>query len=370
MSARSTGDLKIEPGKRRDKKRTREDSSSPTMSTPRSPSKRTRKNSLGSVSAGATAAAAAAVAAAAAAHQKASAGPAGAGTPGAAPPPGTSAQPTPQPIDPGTRAFLLEMEKRLSAKVDKISDNVRDNTREIIEVKKDFNQQLHKRDVELAAKFEEHRRQTREDIEAAISERHAVVVPASRTISKKQEEEYNHARRSVRIYPIKGPNYAAAIRSFLMSKLNFTADALIDLGNMEVVRCRDPRPKTMDEVVVTFENKSARDAVKAAGVHLAKEVGCGMRIHVPGFLLDCFNLLQSLAYNMKQTDDDVRRSIKFNDSDFNLILDVKVGGSWRRITPEQARAVAAVNPNIGSGPKEMSTKDIEDFFKNGNKTKK
>ena len=361
----------------RERKRPREPSVEEVevvMSTPRSPSKRTRKNSIGNAS---SAAAAAAAAASAAAQP---------GAPSPGPLPGGNGQSTGQkeksgeaggiPMDPAMAALLAAVERSeasLGKKMDRIDQRVIDNSQQIAAVKLDLEAQLTRRDIQLQKdidkRFDEHSRRTGEEIEKAIADiQGPITIGRPQRITAKQEEEYNIARRSIRLYPVQGPNYAANIRTFLMDKLKITTAAMVELGNMDVQPTREARQKIDHEVILTFKNKISRDIVKAAGVHLAGVRDVGMRMQIPGFLLGSFHLLQSLAYNMKQNDTEVRRSIKFDDANYNLVLDVKVEDVWRRITPDQAKQVAKTNPEVSSGPREMSSADIEAFFKKPRKS--
>lgn len=65
---------------------------------------------------------------------------------------------------------------------------------------------------------------------------------------------------------------------------------------------------------------------------------------------------------MKKKDDSVRRSIKFDDANFNLVMDVRVNDQWKRISAEEAREVARKSPEINSGPVSMGSDDITAFL--------
>ena len=95
---------------------------------------------------------------------------------------------------------------------------------------------------------------------------------------------------------------------------------------------------------MTFSSRECRDRVKAAGINLAGQNEAGIRIHVPGFLLESFHALQGVGYHMKKKDPDVRRAVKFDDSNFSLVMDIKVKGTWRRITAAEAKEVAKNTP--------------------------
>ena len=352
------------PVRRSERKRLREDpEEGANMSLLKSPVKRTRKNSIGAQSTS---------------SQNMNSnnqdqpgtgeGPGGSAGPSAA---GATGRATPPPIDPGTERLLLAIEKRLSEKMDSMNSKIGENTEGIKGVKKelreDLKKQLDTRDAkfrkELDDRFKAQERKTKEEISRALADIRAAPNTSQPKLTAKQEEDYKIARRSLRLSPIKGPNYAASIRTFLKNILKIPADVLLDVGNIDVNKPPEPKPKIPDEVIVVFGSAAARDVVKAAGKNLAGQTGAGMRIQVPNFLMGNFHALQGLAYYMKQNDQSIQRSIKFDDEELDLVLDVKIEDSWRRVTPAQAKEAARNNPNINAGPREMSAADIGSFFK-------
>ena len=287
------------------------------------------------------------------------------------PSPGTGAS-SENDRDASMKKLLLDMESRLGAKMDNVDLQVKANSLEIQNMKTSFRTELDERDKQLkkdlSKELEKQRKQTREEIDRAIA---GIQGPITTTrLTSSQEEEYRTCRRSLRLFPIKGPNYAANVRTFLMTELKIPSETVVDMGNMEVKGSTDPLHKIPDEVLVVFKSRTARDLVKAAGASLAGRTGVGLRIHIPGFLKSNFNVLQGLAYNMKQSDAEIRRSIKFDDCKMDLFLDVRIDGTWRRITPEKAKEVVINDPDINIGPREMNTKDIQAFFKKNSKSSK
>lgn len=363
------------------KKRQRESYEMPN--TPRSPSKRTRKNSLGAGNAGAAgAAAAAAAAAASAAASSTAAGPgasgvgaAGGGATGASASPAggpdTTRKPSSVPgMDEATMLFLVSMEQRLSGQINNITDKVNANTEGI----KSLREEQDAMKKEMGRKLDKQKKETRDEIERALA---GVGVGVGRSgLTRQQEEAYDLHRRSLLCWPIKGPNYPNAIRSFLVDKLKFSADFLVDMGHVDVKKFFDSKPPPSkarapdpgssappkDEVIVTFSSRECRDKVKAAGIHLAGQTDAGIRIHVPGFLLDSFHALQAVGYHMKKRDPNLRRSVKFDDENRDLVMDVRVDGEWKRITSEQAKQAAKQSPDITVGPAKMSSADISKFL--------
>ena len=298
-----------------ERKRKRNSSPMPTV---KSPQKRTRKNSVGETN----------------------------------PPPGPG-------MDQATKEFLLAMEKRLSDRMDNVASRVQSNTEKIAEVQTD-----------LEAKLADHKKETREEIDRAVRELGNV---ATGRLSRKQEEAYDLHRRSLRMWPVQGPNYAENIKIFLQKKLCLPSGFLADVGQIEFKRYFNTRLKTTtpagaastpptNEMIVTFKTREIRDKIKSAGINLAGQSEAGLRIHVPGFLLDSFNALQSVGYLMKQKEADTRRSIKFDDNEHDLVMDVRIGGEWNRITAAHAKKVALENPDINAGPKPLDVAGITKFL--------
>ena len=98
-----------------------------------------------------------------------------------------------------------------------------------------------------------------------------------------------------------------------------------------------------NEVIVEFECKEIRDAVKAQGPNLANfREEAGMRLHLPNHLQKDFKSLMSLSYQLKKKRPDLRRNIKFDESDYGLYMDLQMerDGPWRRVKPDQAKQAA------------------------------
>ena len=103
--------------------------------------------------------------------------------------------------------------------------------------------------------------------------------------------------------------------------------------------------------------------MKAAGPKLAGEGrAAGLRLQIPSFLSNNFRVLENLGYQMRKMDPEVRRVVKFDDENQDLMMDVRVGGEWRRVYPSDARAARNHNPNLSFGPSTMTSANISDFF--------
>ena len=62
--------------------------------------------------------------------------------------------------------------------------------------------------------------------------------------------------------------------------------------------------------------------------------------------------LEAISYNLKQKNKGMKRSIKFDDTEMDLVLDFNTdpdnGGDWKRITASQAKAMQSRIPK-GAG---------------------
>ena len=142
----------------------------------------------------------------------------------------------------------------------------------------------------------------------------------------RREAQYEHCRRLLRVFPVKGGEVLAAFKDFMRTKMKLTDDFIDNLGHMTIVRHRDPRSKTGGEIIVTFETREARDAVKSESKNLAGDKDkAGIRLQIPGYLTTNFKLLENLGYQMRAVDPTVRRVVKFDDDAQDLMMDVKVG---------------------------------------------
>ena len=151
---------------------------------------------------------------------------------------------------------------------------------------------------------------------------------------------------------------------YLSSKLKFPPDDIASFGDFEVEKYFDPRSKTSNEVVVFFRSQEIRDTVKAAGPQLATYGrSAGLRLHIPGHMMGNFKILENLGYQMRAVNPDVRRVVKFDDENLDLMMDVKFGGSWKRVRPADALKAKENNPTIVSaGPEVLTSSGISDFF--------
>ena len=167
------------------------------------------------------------------------------------------------------------------------------------------------------------------------------------------------------MWPVKGAS-VEGLKEFLYNRLDMTADFVEnDMGNVVICRHVEKRPRYKDEVCVTFESKNIRDVVKAQGPNLA---GCkeeaGMRLEIPDHLQKDFKSLMALAYDIKKTNPDLRRNVKFDEDNQGIYMDIqtKKEGAWRRVRPEQARTAGTRSRRRSGGPDDMDDDELRSLL--------
>ena len=129
----------------------------------------------------------------------------------------------------------------------------------------------------------------------------------------RREEQYSVAKRSLRVWPVAGPDMKASMKKFLEDKLKLGRGFVDVAGDIIIEKYMDSRSKNANEVILIFRNKGIRDLVRAAAKNLAGEGrAAGIRMQVPGFLTMNFKLLENLGYQMKRVNPDTRRVIKLS----------------------------------------------------------
>ena len=86
-----------------------------------------------------------------------------------------------------------------------------------------------------------------------------------------------------------------------------------------------------------------------------------MRLQIPDGLQKDFKALMALAYDLKQTNKELKRNVKFDEESLGLFMDIQTDkdGEWKRVRPQQAyRALKARK----SGPSEMQEDEIKSLL--------
>ena len=173
------------------------------------------------------------------------------------------------------------------------------------------------------------------------------------------ECEYKTARKSVRIWPIKGNNeeeITKATREFIEKALlvrNYEGE----VGEIRVKRIREraERDTTVyGEVLVTFQDDRTRDFVASRGAKLAgfvderRKPTCGIRMEIPEFLNHLFKIMKRYTYLLKKENPSVKSYIKFDDYKQSLYVQVKIreGMEWVNIYPEEVHEYIRKHENL------------------------
>ena len=246
-----------------------------------------------------------------------------------------SANPTGEGIDTNLRNFLLS-----------IKDELKTSTAEAVNK---FDKRIERAEAsiaELGDRIDRGNKDLDGKIVKCVREEVAKVaktagaVALSAPTSTRREEAYHRCRRSLKIWPIEGDCLEDEVKVFLSTRLKFQDQRIQMMGKLMVTGSRGKAAADRKEVIVLFEDRDDRDAVKAAGFNLADQREAGMAIHVPGHLLDNLFALNSVGYSIKtKSESAVKRAVKFDDAKLDLYLDICIGNVWKRITPAEAKTV-------------------------------
>ena len=262
-------------------------------------------------------------------------------------------------VDPAMLELLMSIKRDINettkSEVEKVDKRIDQNSKAIEKIGADTASEIRKLRQHCQESHDELEKKIEkklEDRDTAIERRLATLEtqhkPRPETYATKsplkQQEAYSRARRTLKIWPVAGQDLEDAVKVFMRTKLKIDDQRITSIGNIQVKQSMGRAAKDRSEVLAMFETREDRDYVKSMGVNLANMTGIGVSIHVPGHLLDNYYALSSIGYNIRQNQDGVKRSIKYNDSLQNLHLDIYIGGKWKRILPDEARAALKAAP--------------------------
>ena len=177
---------------------------------------------------------------------------------------------------------------------------------------------------------------------------------------ERQEERFWECRRSLRLWPVRNKE---DLEEYLEKKLNMDREFIEDMGEVNIRRVIERKPKYKDEAVVTFQDKRIRDAVKAQAYKLGNSGDeLGMRLHLPDHLQKSFRALMGLSFDMKKKFPGLRRSVKFDEDALDLFVDIQTSNEadWKRIDAAQAVKAASKRPGRGNNTRgTLMAEDIE-----------
>ena len=154
------------------------------------------------------------------------------------------------------------------------------------------------------------------------------------------ENKYWQARRSLRIWPIPGPDLVASTMTFLHEKLRLPRGK-VNPSDMEVVGVSSTSAsEIVDQAIVTFGSVRLRDEVKSAARNLAgTDRKTGLQLEAPDHLRSHYQVFQKLGYQIKNKHPALRRNVKFDDIERSLVMDIKISADsdWKTILYNDAK---------------------------------
>ena len=175
-------------------------------------------------------------------------------------------------------------------------------------------------------------------------------IPTSgNTSNSNTDDEFNRARKSMRIWPLEGNNEGElvnSVRTFLTGALEF--DSVDDeIGHFSVKRARPTGAESViySEAIVEFKDNFTRDVVAMRGSKLSGYVDssrkptCGMRLEVPEHLTPAFRILKRYGFSVKKQNPSAKHHVKFNDYDKNIYIQVRIdiGEEWMSFNADEAQ---------------------------------
>ena len=153
-----------------------------------------------------------------------------------------------------------------------------------------------------------------------------------------KEEKYWRARRSLRLWPVPGPDLQTSLSAFMLNDLGLDAELAAEAPSFDIRSVRSTKNKVAHEVVVVFPDVDTRDTVRRSASNLAGHRDKGVRLEIPEFLRPSLRALESLSYMLKQSNPSLKRNVKFDDEVLDLVMDVRINEAapWRKIRPAQA----------------------------------
>ena len=160
------------------------------------------------------------------------------------------------------------------------------------------------------------------------------------------------ARRSIRMWPItKSADLILAVRHFLTTILEIPCVVVDGLIVDEVVPQQQPRQsRVLDEVLVRFQTSHDRDIVQSYASNLFFHTGkAGLRMELPDHLKGLFKQFEVHAGNLRSVHGQIKRSIRFDDTNHSLCMDVKLDNTgWHRLNKEQMAQISKARSLVPS----------------------
>ena len=138
--------------------------------------------------------------------------------------------------------------------------------------------------------------------------------------------------------PINDGDVRKGLGNFLKNRLGLGPAFLADMGELSVKRVASgPRAKITGEVIAIFSSVDVRDAVRGAAKELAGSPDAVIRLEIPTSLQPSLKALETVSFHLKKKHPKLRRNIKFDDAEMDLVLDFSTdpdfGAPWRKVRP-------------------------------------
>ena len=163
------------------------------------------------------------------------------------------------------------------------------------------------------------------------------------------DEEYDRARKSIRIWPIEGSGeeLRTNVAAFLANALGIAG-----ITNFKAYRPAEENAPgyngpVYSEVIVEFAELNARDGVAGRGTRLGGYVDaerkptCGMRMEIPKHLVPTFRILHRYGMGLRRKiGTELKKYIKFDDFHRTIFIQIKPNrdAEWMNVTAEEADA--------------------------------
>ena len=238
------------------------------------------------------------------------------------------------------------MEERLKGQLDKVDDKVSQTNSELNRLEKRVSENENKTEARID-RLERLVLNSNSSVTSSSGSSSSYLTAPSTAVSTfeglsrstRREEQYWHCRRSLRLWPITGPDLPNGVLAFLEKELCFESGdvATTDFKAERFLDTNRNRARTKGEVVVTFSSVALRDAVRSCAYNLSGDAG--MKIHLPDHLKANFRHLDGVCYDLKKKFKGLKRNIKFDDDALDLYADVQLqpDSGWKRLLPADAR---------------------------------
>ena len=159
---------------------------------------------------------------------------------------------------------------------------------------------------------------------------------SSEKLRAEHELQFLLSRRSIRVWPVSEVNdLEMSVRALMKRYLKIPAHIADGLDIEETKRVIQPRrSKISKEVLVRFSSSQSRDVAQSYAANLADFTGtAGLRLDVPDYLRGLFRKFESHGAALRSKYGAVKRSIRFDDENRSLFMDVKLENTqWHRLS--------------------------------------